>query len=98
MTSCVVTAVTDDGKEAPLLIEELNQLDKPDLLAGLELTASEILALWSIPELRDRLRKIAEGRVAARRTKTTSSSPSCSRLRPRLCLTALLGSSTPSER
>ena len=51
--SCARSGATVAG--AILLVEELNHHLKPDPLEYLELTAAEILALWSIPELRERL-------------------------------------------
>lgn len=65
-TSCVVTATTDDGRAGPLLVIELNHELKPALLEGMTLTPAELLALWSIPELRDRLERT--GRLQGKRT------------------------------
>ena len=42
---------------------EKNHDLKPDLLDGIELTAAEILALWAVPDLRERLQRIARARV-----------------------------------
>lgn len=63
LSSCVLTAHTDDGAEAPLLVVELNHPYKPDLLSGAELTTAEILALWSLSELRDRLSLVGRARA-----------------------------------
>ena len=64
-TSCVVTSTTDDGVEGPLLVIERNHDLKPALIEGIDLTPAEILALWSIPDLRKRLERM--GRTPARR-------------------------------
>jgi hypothetical protein len=64
-TSCVVTATVDDGAEGPLLVIELNHDLKPALIEGVDLTPAEILALWSIPDLRKRLERM--GRNPAQR-------------------------------
>lgn len=63
--SCVVTAVTDDKRSRPLLVIERNHDLKPALIEGLELNPAEILALWSIPDLRERLRRLGRARAAA---------------------------------
>ena len=63
-SSCVVTATTDDGAEGPLLVIELHHDLKPALIDGMDLTPAEILALWSIPDLRKRLERV--GRIRAK--------------------------------
>lgn len=65
LRSSVVTARRPDGREGPLLIEELNHDNKPHLLEGIELTASEIFELWSVPGLREQLRKRGNVRAAS---------------------------------
>jgi hypothetical protein len=65
LRSSVVTARRADGHEGPLLIEELNHDHKPHLLEGVELTASEIFELWSIPSLREQLRRRGGVRAAS---------------------------------
>lgn len=63
LRSCLVSVRLPDGREGPLLIEELNHELKPDLFEGFELTPAEIFALWSIPELHERLAALAEGKA-----------------------------------
>jgi hypothetical protein len=58
-TSALLLCRRADGGEAPILVEELNHDFKPDVLEGLGLTAAEIFALWSIPGMAERLRRVA---------------------------------------
>lgn len=64
VTSCVLTARTDTGIESPLLVVELGWAHKPDLLSSAALSTAEILALWSLPDLRDRLAVVGRSRTA----------------------------------
>jgi hypothetical protein len=61
--SSILTCRRDNGREAPILVEELNHGVKPDLLESLDLTPAEIFALWSIPDLSERLRRLAQTRA-----------------------------------
>lgn len=60
--SCVMRAEWGEGPWGYLLVQELNHHLKPDPLTYLELTAAEILALWSIPGLRERIERYGRSR------------------------------------
>lgn len=62
LRSCVLRADWGDSRWGYLLVEEVNHDLKPDPLEYLELTPAEILALWSIPDLRERIERMGLAR------------------------------------
>ena len=65
LTTSLLLARTDDGREGPVLVVEDDHDCKPDLLVGVHLTPAEILALWAVPDLRERLKRLARIRTSA---------------------------------